>query len=156
MTLGRRKNIFQKTKPGISSRMRHSHSSAFQAPTGGRLRDQSDEVQFFFTILGSFGLGRLYGDIDGYVIIYSGKYVLKYDIILVNILQRVDVQHSSRNRSSHSATQPLCQSRSGWRSHSATVAEWLLQPLWQSGWVAEWLHQATVAECLNGWIASAA
>ena len=137
MTLGRRKNISQKTKPGISSRMRHSHSSAFQAPTGGRLRDQSDEVQFFFTILGSFGLGRLYGDIDGYVIIYSGKYVLKYDIKLVNILQRVDVQHSSRNRSSHSATLP--------------EPEWLTQPLSHSGWVAA---PATLAERLSGWVAA--
>ena len=47
----------------------------------------------------------------------------------------VDVQHGSRNRSSHSATlavaaaatQPLCQS--GCRSHSATLPEWLPQPL---------------------------
>ena len=52
-------------------------------------------------------------------------------------------------------------------SHSATLAEWLtqplwqsdwvwlLQPLWQSGWVAEWLLQPLrqsgwVAECLSG------
>ena len=50
---------------------------------------------------------------------------------------RVDVQHGSRNRSSHSAaaTQPL--------SHSAILAERLTQPLSHSAtqplWVTEWL-----------------
>ena len=75
------------------------------------------------------------------------------------------MQHGSRNRSSHSATQPL--SQSGWTSHSyqsvwvaelagpatlTTASEWL------SGWVAvaEWLeqplsHSATLAERLSGW-----
>ena len=56
---------------------------------------------------------------------------------------RVDVQHGSRNRSSHSATQPL--SQSGWTSHSyhsGWVAEWL----WQSGWSS---HSATLAERLD-------
>ena len=49
---------------------------------------------------------------------------------------RVDVQHGSRNRSSHSATLP----------------ERLDQPLWQSGWVA---GLATLAEWLSGWVAAA-
>ena len=51
---------------------------------------------------------------------------------------RVDVQHGSRNRSSHSATQPL--SQSGWTSHSGRAAEWLsgcTKPLWQNVSVGE-------------------
>jgi len=47
----------------------------------------------------------------------------------------VDVQHGSRNRSSHSATGPATLTK---------AAEWL------SGRAAEWLHQATLAECLSG------
>ena len=42
---------------------------------------------------------------------------------------RVDVLYGSRNRSSHSATQPLCQS--GWGSHSATLSDWVAE--WLSG-----------------------
>ena len=85
--------------------------------------------------------------------------------------KRVDVQHGSRNRSSHSATQPLCQR--GWTSHSATLPERLDQPLSHSAtlaerltqplshsatlsdWVAEWLVQPLLPERLSGWVAAA-
>ena len=50
-------------------------------------------------------------------------------------------------REIEAATQPLCQS--GCRSRSATLAEWLTQPL---GWVA---GPATLAERLSGWVAAA-
>ena len=76
-----------------------------------------------------------------------------------------------RGWTSHSATQPLWQS--GWRSHSATqslcqsgwsshsyqsgwVAEWLVQPLWQSPahqpeWLSGWSsHSGRAAEWLSG------
>ena len=47
---------------------------------------------------------------------------------------------------SHSATQPLCQS--GWCSHSATLPEWLEQPLSHSARVAD---AATQPLCQSGW-----
>ena len=51
-----------------------------------------------------------------------------------------------------SATQPLWQS--GCSSDCGRVAEWLLQPLWQSGWVAEWLLQPLWQRLWqNGWVA---
>ena len=57
-----------------------------------------------------------------------------------NCYPRVDVQHGSRNRSSHSATQPERLDQP--LSHSATLAERL------SGWVA---GPASLAEWLSGW-----
>ena len=56
--------------------------------------------------------------------------------------------------------QPLCQSGlSAWVPEwlesgcsSHAVAEWLLQPLWQSGWVGEWLLQPLWQ---SGWVAVA-
>ena len=53
---------------------------------------------------------------------------------------------------SHSATQPLWVTEwlSGCSSHSGRVTEWLLQPLWQSGWVAAPATLGRVAEWLSG------
>ena len=59
------------------------------------------------------------------------------------------LSHSARSaRVAGGATQPLCQS--GWRSHSATLPEWLEQPLSHSATLPEWLeeplsHSARVA-----------
>ena len=59
------------------------------------------------------------------------------------------------SHSARVATQPL--SQSGWSRHSATQPErWVAGCSSHSGRVAERLHQASVAECLSGWIASAA
>jgi hypothetical protein len=62
------------------------------------------------------------------------------------------LSHSAR--AAAAATQPLCQS--GCRSHSTTqplrVAEWLSgwsSRSYQSGWVAEWLPQPL---CQSGWV----
>ena len=52
----------------------------------------------------------------------------QHDKVGIPSNNRVDVQHGSRNRSSHSATQPLCQR--GWTSHSAT------QPISHSEWLS--------------------
>ena len=62
-----------------------------------------------------------------YMCMYMYKYMYMYMCMYMYMYMYmwVDVLYGSRNRSSHSATQPLCQS--GWGSHSAT------QPLCQSG-----------------------
>ena len=67
----------------------------------------------------------------------------------------VDVQHGSRNRSSHSATLPerLDQPLNHSGRAAPWVTEWLVQPLLPerlSGWVA---GPASLAEWLSGWVA---